>query len=240
MAGIKKIALLLFIMCVGSTTYGQINSGRIVFERKTNLVKKFNDERTRQWLGDNKSKVDKFELFFNDTCSVFKPILGDVQDPMSWATQKNTIYQNLSSGDKMSILDLWGQSIWVTDSVSQREWKVTDNKRKISGYNCRKAIWQKDDTTRIYAWYSVDIIPSVGPETFNGLPGTILGLATEDGGIIYFATEVEAMKPTKEQLSYNVGKNKVFTMEELRAKLEKDFANQPWGKRVFVELFRWF
>ena len=28
---------------------------------------------------------------------------------------------------------------------------------------------QKNDTTRIYAWYTDEILPSTGPETFNGL-----------------------------------------------------------------------
>ncbi|MCX6292662.1 MAG: hypothetical protein NT126_13025 [Bacteroidetes bacterium] len=33
-----------------------------------------------------------------------------------------------------------------------------------------------------------------GPESFVGLPGAILGLATEDGSVIYFAKNVEAVK----------------------------------------------
>ena len=91
----------------------------------------------------------------------------------------------------------------------------------------------------MYAWFSVDIIPTTGPEGFSGLPGTILGLATEDGGVIYFAKSVEAMVPKKEDLMLNSGKNKIFTMNEFKLKIEKDYGNSPWGKRMFEDLFRW-
>lgn len=239
MAGINKIIATLLILTTTVYATGQITSGKIVFERKTNLLKKFDEPRMKEMFKDNKTKIDVFELFFNDTASVFKPVLSDEVDQMSWVTNKNTVYQDFNKNEKLSILDLWGNQVFVTDSVSERTWKITDSKRNIGNYNCTKAIWQKNDTTRIYAWFTTDIVASVGPEVFNGLPGAILGLATEDGGIIYFATEVVAMEPTKEQLNYNLKKNDVYTMDQLKKKIEEDFGNQPWGKRLFVDLFRW-
>ena len=140
---------------------------------------------------------------------------------------------------KSSVLSLFGTDVFITDSITPRNWKITENKRKIGNYECRKAIYQKNDSTRLYAWFSVDIIPTTGPEGFSGLPGTILGLATEDGGVIYFAKSVEAMVPKKEDLMLNSGKNKIFTMNEFKLKIEKDYGNSPWGKRMFEDLFRW-
>ncbi len=221
-------------------SFGQIHSGKIVYERKTNLLKRFDDPRMKRFVNeDNKIKTEKFVLFFNDTCSAFKPILTNEQDPTSWMTTKNSYFLNENQNEKMSILALFGQDVFIKDTLPQRVWKITDSKRKISGYQCRKAIYQKDDSTRLYAWFTVDIVPTMGPEGFNGLPGTILGLATEDGGIIYFAKTVEELKPSVEDLSYKLGKNKVFTMNEFKEKVEKDYGNQPWGKRIFADLFRW-
>ena len=221
-------------------SFGQIHSGKIVYERKTNLLKRFDDPRMKRFVNeDNKIKTEKFVLFFNDTCSAFKPILTNEQDPTSWMTTKNSYFLNENQNEKMSILALFGQDVFIKDTLPQRAWKITDSKRKISGYQCRKAIYQKDDSTRLYAWFTVDIVPTIGPEGFNGLPGTILGLATEDGGIIYFAKTVEELKPSVEDLSYKLGKNKVFTMNEFKEKVEKDYGNQPWGKRIFADLFRW-
>jgi GLPGLI family protein len=160
-------------------------------------------------------------------------------DDMAWMTTKNSYYQNLKSGKQMTVLGLMGQNIFVQDSLPTRNWRITDSKRSICGYECRKAVYQKNDSTRIYAWYTTALVPSVGPEGFCGLPGTILGLATEDGGIIYFAKKVEEIKPTKEEMLIEVGKNKLFTLNELRIKIEKDYGSTPWGKRMFDDLFRW-
>jgi len=239
MVGTKKIVVIVGFLAFGNAQ-AQITQGRIVFERKTNLLKKYTDPQFTEMFKDNKTKIDKFEMFFNDTTCVFKPIDSEVQDQFAWATNKNTVYQNLTTKERMSVLDLWGNQVFVKDTVKSKKWQITESTRNIADYECRKAIWQKDDSTRIYAWFSIDIIPSVGPELFSGLPGTILGLATEDGGIIYFATEVKPMTVPVEELTYKVGKNEIYTVNKIRTELESRFASQPWGKRALIDLFRWF
>lgn len=233
--------LLVLIICLGFHANGQyMLNGKITFERRTNLEKRFTDQRMRRMVTEeNKIRTELFTLYFNDTASVFKAIPVDRIDEMSWMTTKNSYYQNLNDRTQLTVLGLMGQNVYVQDSLPARNWKITDSKRSICGYECRKAVYQKNDSTRIYAWYSTALVPSVGPEGFCGLPGTILGLATEDGGIIYFAKKVEEMKPSKEDMSIEVGKNKVFTLKELRLKIEKDYGNTPWGKRMFDDLFRW-
>ena len=237
--GIKLflIAVLLFLISPVFSQYA--TSGKIIFERRTNLEKRFTDKRMKRMINEtNKIKTDKFVLLFNDTCSIFKLVVENTgADDMAWMTTKNTYYQQLKKKSQLTILGLFGQSVYVLDSLPSRQWKITDNKRVISGYDCRKAIYQKNDTTRIYAWYTPPLI--VGPEGFCGLPGTILGLATEDGGIIYFAKSVELISPKKEDLDLPIGKNKVFSMLELRLKIEKEYGNTPWGKGMFDDLFRW-
>ena len=93
----------------------------------------------------------------------------------------------MKKNERVSIYNLFGDRKTVKDEIVKRTWKITERKRNIAGYSCRRAIWSKNDSTRIYAWYTDQITSSTGPETFNGLPGTILGLATEDGGVVYFA-----------------------------------------------------
>jgi len=236
----KAILFLIPVFFCGGELLGQITSGKIVFERKTNLYKKFKDDNVREWLKDeDKSKVDFFELYFNDSLSVFKPQESDLKEQMSWTTSKNTIYQNFENKSTLSIKSVWGEALYLEDTLKIREWKITDSKRIISGYNCRKAIWKMNDSTRIYAWYTDDIISSVGPESFCGLPGAILGLATEDGGVIYFAKSIEVIKPELAILIAKKGKNKIYTSTELRTKLEKDFGKYTWGKTMIKELFSW-
>ena len=239
--GIKRVVLLfffLFIYSIGSSQSS--NFGKITFERKTNLEKRFTDKRMRNMINeDNKIKIDKFELLFNDTASVFRPIQEISEGRMGWMTTKNFYYQYLKDESQFIILGLFGQNVYINDSLPQRKWKVTESKRNIGGYSCRKAIYEKNDSTRIYAWYTPELSSSTGPEGYCGLPGTILGLATEDGGIVYFAKKIEMIKPTQKDLIPEYKKNDVYTLKELKVKIEKDYGNTPWGKRMFDDLFRW-
>lgn len=239
-AGTKLFFLFALLFC-GSFTAQYITSGRITYERRTNLEKRYVDQRMRRMINDdNKIRNETFTLTFDDSISVFKPVPVEKTDGMmSWMTTKNSYLQNLNSKRQISILALFGQDVYVNDSLPNRNWKVTDNKRIIAGYECRKAIYQKNDSTRIYAWYSPALVPSVGPEGFCGLPGTILGVASEDGGVIYFAKKVDIAKPANSELKLEIGKSKVFTLLELRQKLEKEYGNTPWGKGLFDDLFRW-
>ncbi len=105
--------------------------------------------------------------------------------------------------------------------------------------NAEEAIWQKNDTTKIYAWYTTMIIPSTGPETFNGLPGTILGLATEDGGVVYFAKSVKEAYVDSDNLRPEAKKKDVFTEQQVRDQLEKRAKGNPWMSRLVNEVFDW-
>ena len=236
----KSLLFSIFFLAFGFVSNAQITTGKITFERKTNLLKRFSDPNMVRWLGEkNKTRIDLFDLYFNDSMSLFVPqdIVGT--DEFSWTTNRNTVYQNIKQQSRLSILNVWGENLYVQDSLVNRKWKITDSKRKIGKYECRKAIWEVNDSTRIYAWFSDEIIPSVGPETFTGLPGAILGVANEDGGVIYFAKTIEIQNPDMTSLAPKIGKNKTLTSAELRVKLEKQFGSKPEFKGFIVDLFTW-
>ena len=231
--------LFLFWLLLGAVAaIAQISSAHIVFERKTNLYKKFKSEEVQNWITEaDRNKVDTFELFFNDSLSYFGPKESDLKEKMSWATTKTKVYINHHSGDIYAIKDIWSEEVHVQDSTINRSWKIVPGKRKICGYECQKALWRAGDTLSIYAWFANEISPSVGPETFTGLPGTILGIATEDGGVVYFARQVLLERISPEVLLPKKHKGKVYERSELKAKLEKDFGKEPWGKLLIAELF---
>ncbi|HSH64617.1 MAG TPA: GLPGLI family protein [Bacteroidia bacterium] len=238
---ISKHSLLFFVLIVSHIqAISQITYGKITYERKTNLYKKFKDDNIKEWLQEeDKNKVDAFELYFNDSVSVFRPQESDLKERYSWATSKNIVYENFKTNKQLSVKTIWGEKVFLEDTVQKRSWKITASKRNIAGYECRKAIWYMNDTTPIYAWYTNEIIPSVGPESFCNLPGAILGLATEDGGVIYFAKNVEISKPDLTEIIPAKGRNKVYTTVELKTKLQKDFGKNPWGKAMIKEVFNW-
>jgi GLPGLI family protein len=238
MNGAIKIRTLVLACLFAHLAMGQATHGKIIYERKTNLFKKFKDSWSREWIKEsNRIKIDVFELYFDDSLSAFKPQESDIKEKMGWATSKNTVYHNFRQGTRLTIKEIWGEYLYTQDSLWKRRWKITDSKRTIAGFLCRKAVWQADDTTRIYAWYCNEIAVSTGPESFMGLPGAILGLATEDGGVIYFAKSVELVKPPADQLLPRKTRDKIYTSAALRAKLEKDFGKEKWGKSMIHENF---
>ena len=184
----------------------------------------------KDWIKEaDKIKIDYFELTFNDTCSAFKPQEDELKENMGWATQKNTAYQNFNNNKLYLIKDMWGEMIHITDTLYQRKWQITESTRKIAGYQCRKAVWRANDSTRIYAWFSYDITTSTGPESFSGLPGTILGLATEDGGVVYFAKKIELIKAEAVAL-VPPKKKKIYTMKSLWDDMYKQYGKEKWFK----------
>lgn len=240
----NKIIIFIGFLVLNSIQYAfsQVKAGKITFERKTNLEKKFKEDKDSPWMAwlkDNKYKVDVFELYFNDTCSLFKPQESDELDKIEWATKKNTVYQAYHSNYKLLFINIFGKEVYISDSINERQWKITDSKRTIGKYECIKAIFQMNDSTKIYAWYAPEIVPSIGPEGFCGLPGAILGLATEDGGIVYFAKSVELIQPKEQELKINVKKKSSYTMEALIQKLQSDYGSQPWFKEALNDIFGW-
>ena len=218
---------------------GQIHAGKIVYERKVNLYKKFAGEK---WVEDfikeiDKVKVDYFELIFNDSLSVFRPQESELKENLGWATEKNTVYQDFGKGKRYTIRSIWGDQVHIIDTLYKRSWKITESKRNICGYSCRKAVWQVNDSTRVYAWFCDEIMASTGPESFYGLPGAILGLASEDGGVIYFAKSVDLKTPEASLFVPEKTKEKIYDPKELRTKLEKEYGKEKWGKAMIKEVF---
>ena len=234
-----KTICLFFVIGYTLSITGQIKSGVILFERKTNLLKKYKSPESQRWLRGEKTKIDRFNLHFNPEKSIFLPDESTIPSKADWATSKNTVVQDFNSGERTNIYNLFGDRKTVKDELVKRTWKITERKRFIAGYECRRAIWQKNDTTRIYAWYTDQILPSTGPETFNGLPGTILGLATEDGGVVYFAKKIEKNNSQVDELVGDLKIKKTYTEKELRKELEMKGKSNPWMNRIINYLFEW-
>src|SRR5689334_9947711 len=123
--------LSILALCTAMPVHAQIPSGKIVYERKTNLYKKFKND---DWITDyvkeiDKIKTDIFELYFNDTASMFGPQESELKESFSWTTEKNTVYQNFRSHKRLTIKSIWGDKIYVADSLYKRKWKITESKR---------------------------------------------------------------------------------------------------------------
>lgn len=238
----KLILSTALFLLTASFGFGQfIESGKITYERKTNLLKIPNLPPFLQKIADEKKyNIDEFVLTFNSNGSSFIPKAAMTNNPADMLSTKNTVYSNHQTGDRMTMLDLMGNKIFIQDTVNKISWTMTDNTRKLAGYECKMAIYRKDDSTRLYAWYAEELVPAVGPETFSGLPGTILGLATEDGGVVYFAKSVEVVKVEDSQFKYDTGKTKVYNKKAFAEEITKQMGNNPMAKGMIAAFFRWY
>ena len=92
--GIKRLLFMVLCMCHVSSWSQVYSSGKITYERRTNLMKRFNDPRMKRFVTEeNKIKTEEFTLTFNDTISYFKPVPTNTVDEMAWMTTKNQYYQ---------------------------------------------------------------------------------------------------------------------------------------------------
>ncbi len=238
----RSLLVVALIALFAAPAASQIKHAKIEFERRTNLYKLFKDNEfvrgpMMDYVKNNKIKKETFYLYVDDSSSVFAPKPVQEEGWAAWLTQKNTTFQNFNQDERLQVMELWGNKVYVKDTLKKREWKITYDKRMIAGYECRKAIWQADDSTRIYAWYSDQLELSTGPETFNGLPGAILGLATEDGGIVYFAKSVEVkyVNVPEQQPAYK--EKDLRTEAELIEEIKTRFSKSGNADQIVKGLF---
>jgi GLPGLI family protein len=79
----------------------------------------------------------------------------------------------------------------VKDSLTKYQWKITGEVRQIAGFDCKKAITKIADSVVVVAFYTDEILVKGGPESFNGLPGMIMGIAVPRLSLTLFATKIE-------------------------------------------------
>lgn len=77
----------------------------------------------------------------------------------------------------------------VKDSLNLFSWKYVNGSKNILGYHCKKAICKFRGRDYI-AYYAPEISISGGPFKFNGLPGLILEIYSEDGFIKFTAQKI--------------------------------------------------
>lgn len=237
----KKSIVTAVVVLITATSFAQITSGKIVFERKMNLKKLFKDNpRVKNFLSEDITwSMDSFALYFNDSLSAFVPIEGGPEEGMmKMLTPQNTTYKNIRKNERIVNMNMMGSPMTVQDTLKKRVWKVTDSQRKIAGYTCRKSMLELNDSTRVYAWFTVDIVPSIGPEGFDGLPGAILGFANEDGSVVYFAKRVEEMSPSIEEMTAKLKGKDTYKEEALKALLLEKMGQ--WIKKEDLDAqFAW-
>ena len=210
-----------------------IYSGRIQYERKVNQHLNLDDD--SEWMLEMKKQIPKFvtdvfELDFSSDVSVYKLARENQDNKYMWGGKPSTtdiIIQNHTSRQLSIQRDIFEQTYLLQDSLRNLQWRITEEKREIAGFDCRKAVTRICDSVYVVAFYTDQIPVSSGPESFGNLPGMILGLAVPRLSITWFATRVELTTPTAQKLQPTL-KGKKTNWVRYNADLQK--AMKDWGK----------
>lgn len=232
----------LFFCClfslIGNGLFAQnkhfVRSGIIEYERTVNMFALVKKKVTRTTM-ENKPYYEEYlktepqfrkmksTLTFGPGTTLFNPLPADEVDwryNTSMANQLNIVFSDLKNGSSTVQKEFYERTYLVKDAIRKIRWKMTDETRMIAGYNCRRANALVLDSIYVVAFYTDEIHVSGGPESFNGLPGMILGVAVPYENVTWFATKVtetvvdpKTITPPK--------KGKVVNNQEVQNEIQK-------------------
>ncbi|HLD53775.1 MAG TPA: GLPGLI family protein [Sediminibacterium sp.] len=190
----KLYCLTLFVVSLNiglSQTAPLFKNGIITFERKVNLFANKNLS-SEYKIQNNQFRTTYYQLHFTKNITSFIPSINNLQlDRVGiQPAENNRVYMDQKTKSYQSIKKIFDEQYVIEDSLPKISWKITNEKRIIAGFECRRANALIFDSVYIVAFYSDDIPISSGPELFNGLPGMILGLSLPHLHINIFATKV--------------------------------------------------
>ena len=242
----KKLLIYIFILSVSIPSYAQFyTQGKISFERKISVKRKLETESKDEWVKSNINRfaqftASDFTLTFNKTQTEYdfvkeQEVTGETY---SWGTEpgsQNAVFVDFKNGQIKSKKLAYEKTYLIEDSIPKFKWKIMDEMRTIAGFPCRKAITNIDDSVVVVAFYCDQLMVSGGPESFNGLPGMILGLAIPRLYATWFATNVD-ITPQELTPFKTDKKSKVSTQKLLMKDVEN--ATKDWGD--YSASFRWW
>lgn len=244
---IKLMKKLLLYICLLLCSAAQaqhtifLDKGRIEFEKRQNihslLDEMLSGEESASWREMQKKQMPKFktsyfDLYFSGNITYYKPG-REVEDNFKqreWPAEENIIYTDLGQQHSISQKKVFDKLFLQDDSTRNIRWKITDETRKIAGFDCRRANAVIMDSIYVVAFYTDAIVTPGGPESFTGLPGMILGLALPHEHVTWFATKVLVDEVKQESLKPSVKGNRVNNtgLKDVITKALKDWGD--YGK----------
>ena len=233
----KKI-LLACLFALPLATIAQVkflSVGKIEFERKINVHRQREGSEDDTWYKEFISKQPRFytsyfDLHFTESKTLYKPGREGEQFRAWWIvgpSKENVVITDIEKQLMNSQKKVFEDTYLLTDSIGKLEWKITEEVRQIAGFDCRKAVAIICDSVYVVAFYTEDITVPGGPESFNGLPGMILGLAIPRLYTTWFATKVELIEPKPTDFAIP-SRGKKITEKNLETILKSSM--KDWGK----------
>lgn len=225
-----------------------LTTGKIEFEKRINTRPLINYElKKSDLLLIEKEQYEKYSLtqpqfrtmesilFFNDEQTLFVPALSTGNpDALSFhptIEQRNTIFTDLVKHTTVCQKRIMEDDFLVFAQTAQIKWKITSEVREIAGYSCRRADAVIFDSIYVVAFYTDMILTEGGPESFNGLPGMILGVILPGKHVSWYATKVTVI-PASFSVNDVPNSGKKINLKELSERIER-LKNNGASKKLF-------
>jgi GLPGLI family protein len=229
----KKIVFISLVIFCTKSVFAQtqfISKAKIEFEKRTNVWADIKGEFADQFKKSNPEyKSSFFNYEFADNKSIYEPGREtDSKSPFFFGgtATSNIVFSNYNSGKFIAQKNIFDKIFLVEDSLRNATWKITNDFREIAGFNCRRATTIIMDSVFVVAFYTDEIMIPGGPESFNGLPGMMLGLVINRLHTTWYATKVEVNSVNVKDIAPPLRGKKVNNAELIET-LKKSFSG--WG-----------
>jgi GLPGLI family protein len=230
----KQFLFLALLLLPGIAGAQLVESGRIEYERKSNIHRQMEGN---EWFDKMKAQIPKFVTTYHDLIfaagkTYYKPGKEVEANNMlrmfgGSPAAENRVYTDISTKRVTASKPVFEEKFLVMDSMRKMRWKISDEVRTIAGFKCRKAVSIMCDSVYVVAFYTEEIPVSGGPEMFGNLPGMILELAIPRLYTTYIATKVETVVPKAEEFIIP-DKGKKVTQKELIQTITS--STKQWGE----------
>lgn len=216
--------------------------------------------------GDSKGIDYNAYMVFNNDLSYYVTAKDSLEKPEKINERKTYINKNEKSGtihlgmkvskqgdqvvNSVSKKTLWSnflsrKQFYMKEDTPRMNWKITDEKKKIGKFICKKAI--TDFRGRNYtAWFTPEIAVQFGPWKLNGLPGLILEAYDNKNNVFWYFKSIEYPSNINEKVKYlSIPKGfkintyqefKEFQKEQIQITIDKQkIVQKVYPDIVFIE-----
>lgn len=218
------LTILIFSFAFSANCQQFIRQGAITYERKVNQWANIKGEFAEQFKKSlPEYRTDNFTLSFDSLKSVYKASQEIAKNFFNAPGVDNFVYSNYGTQQYIATKNIFEKTYLFNDAPANIRWKIKDDFREIAGFNCRRATAMLFDSVFVVAFYTDQITLPGGPEGFNGLPGTILGLIINRLHTTWYATKVDMENTT---VLTAPTKGTPVTRESVAKQMQTLFANR--------------
>lgn len=237
------IGVVVSIIAVHAVTGQHPEEGTIIYQVRVNMHRTLPPERQEMKAMIPEYNTFREKLVFRGPEFLYKPLEEETEDEFSSEgggmrmrirRPMTEYYVNTASGKKLRSQEFMGKKYLIVDSLSIIPWKLSEDKRNIQGYECRKASYfNEDKKQQVVVWYTDKLKPFLGPESYTSLPGTVLEVNINEGERTITAVEI-LLTPLKKNEIREPSSGKRTTETEFRSIMEEQMKQMGGQGGMFI------